>query len=61
MVTYEDYYGKEHKTSAYGVDKQDAEKTFRGSFKHMELVRQGIEDGYIRFYPYVSIGDIISK
>ena len=60
-VTYEDYYGKEHKTSAHGYDKQDAEKTFRGSFKHMELIRQAIDDGCIRFYPHVSIGDIINK
>jgi len=60
-VTYEDYYGKEHNTAVYGVDKKDAEETFRRSFKHMELIRQAIDDGCIRFHPYVLVGDIINE
>ena len=60
-VTYEDYYGKEHKTSVYGFDKQDAEKTFRSSFAHMKIIRQAIDDGCVRFYPYVLVGDVIGK
>ena len=60
-VTYEDYYGKEYNTAVHGDDKQDAEKTFRSSFKHMELIRQAIDDGYIRFHPYVLVGDIVNE
>jgi hypothetical protein len=56
-VTYDDYFGKEHNTAVYGTDEEDAKQTFMCSFKYISVIRQAIEDGYIKFRPYFRVGE----
>ena len=56
MITYLYYYGKEYNTAVYGYDLEDAKQNFMNSFKYIAVLRQAIDDGYIKFRPYFRIG-----
>ena len=55
-VIYDDYFCKEHNTAVYGYDEEDAKQNFMTSFKYIAVLRQAIEDGYIKFRPYFRVG-----
>jgi len=52
-VVYEDFYGKEQSSAIHGADAEDAKQKFRYTFKYVEVIRQAINEGYIKHQPSI--------